>query len=78
MVLFARQSGKDELSAVLKAYLLARLRHREAGIVEVNPTYKPQTINAMTRLERRLRDEPLTRGPGASDRTSSARWAAHR
>ena len=61
VVMFARQSGKDELSAVLKAYLLTRTRRREVGIVEVNPTYKPQTINAMVRLERRLRDCRVTR-----------------
>jgi hypothetical protein len=61
VVLFARQSGKDELSAILKAYLLARLAHREVGIVEVNPTFKPQTINAMARLEKRLRNNPSTR-----------------
>lgn len=61
VILFARQSGKDELSAVLKAYLLARKQRREVGIVEVNPTYKPQTVNAMARLERRLRDNPSTK-----------------
>jgi len=62
VVLFARQSGKDELSAVLKCYLLWRMHLRERGIVEVNPTYKPQTINAMARFERRLRDGRDTRG----------------
>ncbi len=62
VVMFSRQSGKDELSANLKAYLLARRHTQEAGIVEVNPTYKPQTINAIQRLEERLRGNPLTRG----------------
>ena len=61
VIMFSRQSGKDELSANLKTYLLSRLHMREAGIVEVNPTYKPQTINAIERLEMRLRDNPLTR-----------------
>ncbi len=60
VIMFARQSGKDELSANLKAYLLWRLSHREAGIVEVNPTYKPQTINAILRLEERLRSNRRT------------------
>src|SRR5512145_327865 len=59
VIMFSRQSGKDELSANLKTYLLARLHRREGGIVEVNPTYKPQTINAMERFERRLRGNPL-------------------
>ncbi len=54
VILFSRQAGKDELAANLKAYLLARWHVREVGIVEVNPTYKPQTINAIDRLERRL------------------------
>jgi hypothetical protein len=61
VVLFARQSGKDELSAILKAYLLSRLWRREVGIVEVNPTEDPQSHEAMARLDRRLRDNPLTR-----------------
>ena len=61
VIMFSRQSGKDELSANLKAYLLARFYKQEAGIVEVNPTYKPQTINAILRLEERLRVNPHTR-----------------
>ena len=47
VILFSRQSGKDELAANLKVYLLARRHTQEVGIVEVNPTYKPQTINAI-------------------------------
>jgi hypothetical protein len=62
VILFSRQAGKDELAANLKAYLLARWHLREAGIVEVNPTYKPQTINAIDRLERRLQKNRLTHG----------------
>src|SRR5512146_3468344 len=61
VVMMSRQAGKDELCANLKAYLLARFMNREAGIVEVNPTYKPQTINAIDRLDRRLQAHPLTR-----------------
>ena len=61
VVIISRQSGKDELAANLKAYLLARYLDRDVGIVEVNPTYKPQTINAITRLERRLNGNLLTR-----------------
>ncbi|MFH1185740.1 MAG: hypothetical protein V1755_12000 [Chloroflexota bacterium] len=61
VIMFARQSGKDELSANLKAFLLTRTHRRETGIVEVNPTYKPQTINAIERFEARLRRNRLTR-----------------
>lgn len=62
VVMFSRQSGKDELCANLKTYLLSRRHMRETGIVEVNPTYKPQTINAIARLEARLTGNLLTRG----------------
>src|SRR5574340_664253 len=61
VLVFARQSGKDELSANLKAYLLARYAHHDASIVEANPTYKPQTINAISRLEDRLSTNLITR-----------------
>ncbi len=61
VIVFSRQSGKDELSANLKAYLLARYVDRDASIVEVNPTYKPQTINAINRLEDRLMGNLITR-----------------
>ncbi len=61
VVMMSRQAGKDELCANLKAYLLSRFMNHEAGIVEVNPTYKPQTINAIERLERRLEGNLLTR-----------------
>lgn len=61
VIMFSRQSGKDELSADLKTYLLARLYQHPAGIVEVNPTYKPQTINAIMRLEERLRSGRWTK-----------------
>jgi hypothetical protein len=61
VIMLSRQSGKDELAANLKAYLLARYEDREVGIVEVNPTYKPQTINAIARLERRLDRNLITR-----------------
>ena len=61
VVMMSRQAGKDELCANLKAYLLSRFMNREAGIVEVNPTYKPQTINAIDRLERRLETNLITR-----------------
>jgi hypothetical protein len=61
VVIISRQAGKDELAANLKAFLLARFESTEGGIVEVNPTYKPQTINAITRLDRRLNTNLVTR-----------------
>jgi phage terminase large subunit-like protein len=61
VIIISRQAGKDELLANLVTYLLRMFSHREAGIVYVNPTYKPQTINAMMRLENRLKTNLLTR-----------------
>lgn len=61
VVMISRQSGKDELAANLKAYLLTRFAGLESSIVEVNPTYKPQTINAIMRLETRLTKNLMAR-----------------
>src|SRR3990170_2355835 len=62
VLMLPRQSGKDELVTQLIAYLMRRLSGRERSIVVVNPTYKPQTINAILRLESRLAGHPPTRG----------------
>jgi hypothetical protein len=55
VVMFPRQSGKNELQAQLEAYLLACLNHLNAEIVKISPTFRPQTLNAMRRLERVLK-----------------------
>ncbi len=52
VVMFPRQSGKNELQAQIEAYLLTLLQRSDAEIVKVSPTWKPQTLNAMRRLER--------------------------
>jgi hypothetical protein len=62
VVMFPRQSGKNELQAHLEAYLLVLMQERGAEIVKVSPTWKPQTLNAMRRLERVLRSNHYTRG----------------
>lgn len=61
VIIFPRQSGKDELISNLLAYLTNLFAHRDAGIVVANPTYKPQTINAIIRFEKRLQTNLLTR-----------------
>lgn len=61
VIIISRQAGKDELLANLVAYLMNLYAHRESGIVYVNPTYKPQTINAIMRLESRLDANLITR-----------------
>lgn len=60
VVMFPRQSGKNELQAQIEAYLLAFLSDRPAELVKVSPTWKPQSLNAMRRLERVLRRNAIT------------------
>ena len=52
--MMSRQSGKNELSAQLEAYLLNLYRRAGGGIVKGSPTFKPQTINSILRLTDRL------------------------
>jgi hypothetical protein len=54
-VMMARQSGKNQLSAVIEAYLL-NSRH-EGTIVKAAPTFTPQIINSRLRLLSLLADE---------------------
>jgi hypothetical protein len=54
VIKFSRQSGKDELIANLLVFLMVRLQYQDASIVCAQPTFKPQTINAMSRLDARL------------------------
>ena len=51
VVIFPRQSGKNELQAQLQAYLLTLLSNQRGEMVQVSPTWRPQTENAMHRLE---------------------------
>ncbi len=51
MVIFPRQSGKNELQAQVQAYLLTLLSGERNEIVQISPTWKPQAENAMRRLE---------------------------
>lgn len=61
-VMFPRQSGKNELQAQIEAYLLLLLKDYHAEMVKISPTWKPQSLNAMRRLERVLSRNMLTRG----------------
>jgi hypothetical protein len=61
VVMFPRQSGKNELQAQLECYLLALLSQDNAEMVKISPTWKPQSQNAMRRLERVLQRNALTR-----------------
>lgn len=55
VVMFPRQSGKNELQAQIECYLMTLLSSRPAELVKISPTWKPQTVNAMKRLERVLK-----------------------
>lgn len=60
VVMFPRQSGKNELQSHLESYLLTMNNGRDVDILKFSPTWKPQSINAMRRLERVLSKNPLT------------------
>ena len=52
-IMMARQMGKNQLSAIIEAYLLHR--YTEGTIVKAAPTFKPQIINSRLRLMSMLR-----------------------
>lgn len=64
-VVFARQSGKDELLAQLEAFLMCRYRLRGGSIIVANPTLRPQGLIARRRLVERLQS-PFV-GPARRD-----------
>ena len=59
VVIFPRQSGKNETQAMIESYLLLFSARANGEMVKVSPTWKPQSQNAMHRLERRLRNSLL-------------------
>jgi hypothetical protein len=65
VVIFPRQSGKNELQAHIEAHLLCQYsknQRNQCEIVKISPTWKPQSLNAMRRLERVLSRNLLLRG----------------
>ena len=52
VVVFPRQSGKNEIQAQIEAALMIALCDDFAEIVKISPTWTPQTQNAMNRLAR--------------------------
>jgi len=62
VVIFPRQSGKNEAQAHIEAWLLCLLSGQDIEIVSVSPTYKPQALTAMLRLQRCLDRNPFTCG----------------
>ncbi len=53
VIIFSRQSGKDEVLAVIILFLMVRFIELGIDIVCAQPTFKPQTVNAMERLRKR-------------------------
>jgi hypothetical protein len=62
VVIFPRQSGKNELQAQIETYLLSICSVGQAEMVKVSPTWKPQSLNAMRRLECVLKRNLISRG----------------
>ena len=60
VVMFPRQSGKNMLQAQLEVYLMELLGRQGAEMVKLSPTYQPQSLNAMRRLETALQANYLT------------------
>jgi hypothetical protein len=60
-VVFARQSGKDEMLAQLEAYLMWHFQREGGSIIVATPTYRPQGLIARRRLLSRL-DSHATQG----------------
>jgi hypothetical protein len=60
-VMFPRQAGKNEVSALVEAFLLFRYQRAGGSIVKTAPTFRPQLAISARRLERMLAGR-LTRG----------------
>lgn len=58
----SRQTMKNECSAMCQIRAFTRNRHRGGAYIRTAPTYKPQIVNSKLRLEKMLRNDPLTRG----------------
>jgi len=61
VVIFPRQSGKNELQAQIETYLMALYSPLGSEMVKISPTHKPQSLNAMRRLERMLDHNLITK-----------------
>ena len=61
-VLFPRQSGKNLLQAQIETYLLDLLQHHDAALIKISPTWRPQSLNAIQRLEQALEGNLHSRG----------------
>jgi hypothetical protein len=61
-VMFARQMGKNELSAAIEAHLLWQYREAGGSMIKAAPTFRPQILNSVLRLGQTLERSERTRG----------------
>lgn len=61
VIMFPRQSGKNELQGHVEAYLLLITSQLSGEIVKASPTWRPQSLNAMRRLGSVLAKNLLTK-----------------
>lgn len=59
VVMFPRQSGKNEIQAHLEVYLLTLLSCHSVEIIKISPTLKPQAQTCMRRFEQVARRNQL-------------------
>ncbi len=59
VVMFPRQSGKNELQAHLEVYLLTLLSRHTVEIIKISPTLRPQAQTCMRRFEQVARRNQL-------------------
>jgi len=55
-VLMSRQAGKNETAAQLEAQLLFLFQNLGGYLIKASPTFQPQTVNSLLRLESRLQN----------------------
>jgi hypothetical protein len=58
-VMMSRQAGKNETAAQIEAWLLTLYRRRGGAIVKAAPTFRPQALNSLLRLETVLGRAPF-------------------
>jgi hypothetical protein len=60
VVMFPRQSGKNELQAQVEVYLLTVLSEIPVEMIKISPTLSPQAENSMRRFEKVVNQNILT------------------
>ena len=78
-VMMSRQAGKNETSAQVEAYLMTTFSRVGGWGVKASPTFKPQTLNSLMRLDLMM-ENPWSKGKLKTENTymrrlGRARWA---